>query len=533
MVAAAQTPSQAEAMEIAVHAKNVKVEMGSKGGMSTGVKLAHVLAVVVSGVIALCVSSVLADGTSVIKLKHTKDLPVVTAPELKKDGLSLRLDQLLGPTYGIGLHHDQAGYTWTEAGAGEQLKDIVSKLGMPAVIAAVPRVISTDGLKHPVHFLDCDDLQRAGLSAMGLGYIAEAVAVLMVIFHALALAGLLPAKLTKIVAGGIWLVLSAGFLIVVCIAIGVYNATWTCHNQIIPSIKLSEHFDFAYGFAFAVVGFAASLLVFTTTLFCTSTREGFSPSKGALVKVGGVYFIGAVLAMVSVLAVLAGNDTFKEKPAKDPLKNVCAAQKWKHAGPGDKYFSNTDCMKDGVTQVLEQAGANVTAGYRGGLDAANRVPITVPYSQTDLCPVNVHWHLGAEHLSIGQYDENGKGPDPYHRQLASGPVRKGLQCHHYDKTDSKFTTPYTWKHCTKMHVGETYEVHWPHSAAGACGTVHQYQTPFYDGVFCKDGVISITPLNTYQKIGVQAQVFTIVNDEEYYYPDLFKVARALSLESES
>jgi len=73
-----------------------------------------------------------------------------------------------------------------------------------------------------------------------------------------------------------------------------------------------------------------------------------------------------------------------------------------------------------------------------------------------------------------------------------------------------------------MIVGETYEVHWPHSAAGMCGTPWQYQTPFYDGVFCVGGIISLSPLNTYQKIGVQGQVFTIVNDENYYYPDLFR-----------
>ena len=37
-----------------------------------------------------------------------------------------------------------------------------------------------------------------------------------------------------------------------------------------------------------------------------------------------------------------------------------------------------------------------------------------------------------------------------------------------------------------------------------------------------DGIISLDPLNTYQKIGVQAQVFTVVNDEAYYYPDLIR-----------
>jgi len=78
-----------------------------------------------------------------------------------------------------------------------------------------------------------------------------------------------------------------------------------------------------------------------------------------------------------------------------------------------------------------------------------------------------------------------------------------------------------------MIVGETYEIHWPHSAAGDCGTQWQYQTPFYDGVFCHDGIVTVAPLNTYEKIGVQAQVFVLVNDglgrdSPYYYPDLIK-----------
>lgn len=59
---------------------------------------------------------------------------------------------------------------------------------------------------------------------------------------------------------------------------------------------------------------------------------------------------------------------------------------------------------------------------------------------------------------------------------------------------------------------------WPHSAAGACGTPNQYQTPFYDGVFCRDGVLT----DTASQVGVQAQVFTVVNDEAFYYPDLMR-----------
>ena len=75
-----------------------------------------------------------------------------------------------------------------------------------------------------------------------------------------------------------------------------------------------------------------------------------------------------------------------------------------------------------------------------------------------------------------------------------------------------------------MHVGETYEVHWPHSAAGACGTKWQFQSPFYDGVLCNnDAVFGVYNETGYDKslrnlgkyVGVEGQVFTIVNDAAY------------------
>jgi hypothetical protein len=178
--------------------------------------------------------------------------------------------------------------------------------------------------------------------------------------------------------------------------------------------------------------------------------------------------------------------------------------------------------------TAEQSGANVTEGYQGDLEVTS-VPITDPYWEAGLCPVNVHWHLGSEHLSVGEYDEAGVGPtdahsaddghaDDAHRNLA-GAARPGYQCHHYDDTKPKFTKEYDWKYCENMHVGETYEVHWPHSNMGACGTPNQYQSPFYDGVFCRFATDFGGAL-TNAKIGVQAQVFSIVNDEAYYYPDL-------------
>jgi len=212
--------------------------------------------------------------------------------------------------------------------------------------------------------------------------------------------------------------------------------------------------------------------------------------------------------------------------------NPCAETKPKHSGlteKPDNYFDNVDCKTGDKANALEQSGTNVTKGYKGSFKTDFQ-PIKTPYYQAGLCPVNVHWHLGTEHLSVGQYDENGKGFQHANaednaagatRRLAKG-VRQGFRCHHYDAQDPKFTTPYDFKHCVGMFVGETYEVHWPHSKAGACGTPWQYQYPFYDGVFCRSGIITLSPVNVNTAVGVQAQIFTIVNDEKYYYPDLMR-----------
>jgi len=195
-------------------------------------------------------------------------------------------------------------------------------------------------------------------------------------------------------------------------------------------------------------------------------------------------------------------------------------------------LNNIDCFKDAARQAGEQSGADVTDGFVGGIDS-NVTPISVPYFKTALCPVNVHWHLGAEHRSAGQFDENGTSPNhagypaaqddnaDAGRRLAE--ARYGFACSKYKENDSRFNTEYAWKHCVDMHVGETYEVHWPHSALGACGTPNQYQYPFYDGVFCgatAELLGSLTPQMIADSVGVQGQVFTIINDENYYYPDL-------------
>ena len=132
-------------MTIAIDSKNVKVEMPNSPAMPMSTKLAHVLSILVAGVIALAVSAVLADGSSVIRLKDPQYLPRATDASLISAGINYRLDELLGPTYGIGLHHDQSGHSWYSMSAGSTLKEIVQNLGVPVTAAAVPYVIATDG----------------------------------------------------------------------------------------------------------------------------------------------------------------------------------------------------------------------------------------------------------------------------------------------------------------------------------------------------------------------------------------------------
>jgi len=191
-------------------------------------------------------------------------------------------------------------------------------------------------------------------------------------------------------------------------------------------------------------------------------------------------------------------------------------------------FPNVDCAD------LPQSATNVTDGFDGDLiktfNGNVAEPETRSYSETDMCAVNVHWHLGTEHISAGEYDENGTGPSEVgERRLAAGKIHEGAQCSLYDETVEKFTKKYDWKYCTNMEVGQTYEVHWPHSKLGACGTQWQYQAPFKTGVFCKIDLDGLSGFLTTQRenlpkyAGVQAQVFTIVNDdsEEYTFPNLF------------
>jgi hypothetical protein len=116
---------------------------------------------------------------------------------------------------------------------------------------------------------------------------------------------------------------------------------------------------------------------------------------------------------------------------------------------------NVACVVDEVLMTGEQSGTNVTKGYKGDRNTTVE-PITVPYYQVGLCPVNVHWHLGAEHYSVGEFDETSTSPsDIQECRCLAGKEHLGFQCTLYDENDAKFTTAYNWQHCMGMEVGQT------------------------------------------------------------------------------
>lgn len=101
-MSAPSTPKQEE-MDVSSTA-DVKIAVASveaiNPGMPVQAKLAHVLAAFVSGVIALAVSAVLADGKSVIKLKDVDALPIIT--DEAATGLHYRADELVSRASGGG-----------------------------------------------------------------------------------------------------------------------------------------------------------------------------------------------------------------------------------------------------------------------------------------------------------------------------------------------------------------------------------------------------------------------------------------------
>jgi len=187
-----------------------------------------------------------------------------------------------------------------------------------------------------------------------------------------------------------------------------------------------------------------------------------------------------------------------------------------------------------------QSGADVTVDSEGVL-AGELQPITADYKEMGMCTVNVHWHLGAEHKNTGTYDKPPPADlDPANepllmgRRLAGDENQAGWWCPAVPQdSDINMSDDYEWKHCEGLKVGYTYEIHWPHSNLGDCGSKWQYQSHFMDGVLCNANAAHMSPEDAVNavfsapdnfaeriaKIGVQALVFTLTNDDAHDYPE--------------
>ena len=230
---------------------------------------------------------------------------------------------------------------------------------------------------------------------------------------------------------------------------------------------------------------------------------------------------------------LKGARGFGENPCIDPAtgEGTLRADTGEGFGVG---LGDLDCEH---SQVGAQAGTDVTRGAVGMMDPS--VGPVQDYNAAGMCTVNVHWHIGAEHKSTGEYDEDQEFDHPdkdtyagSHRRLASddGGMRIGHMCKAgkdlWETSDASVrnadgtVNEYAWQYCKDMHVGLTYEFHWPHSSLGACQTPWQYQYHFLDGVYCKatmggltygEAAAALTSDPPTAFIGVEGQVFTIVN----------------------
>jgi len=218
--------------------------------------VAHLLMMVISATIAAFLTAVLADGRSVIVLK-TGTLPLVTNPAVVNASLTF----LLHETYGMGLHHDNAGRYWAEVDpAFGNLNQIIANFGVPGTLAALPSAIAANALKNPVEFLQCKDLQTSCVTAMVLGFIGVGSSIVMILLHGAALGGLFPPKPAKMLALLMWTVYVVAFMVVVILGFNIYTNTWTCDNPVIQTLKLDDSFDLSYGIPFAIAGMAASFV---------------------------------------------------------------------------------------------------------------------------------------------------------------------------------------------------------------------------------------------------------------------------------
>jgi hypothetical protein len=128
--------------------------------------------------------------------------------------------------------------------------------------------------------------------------------------------------------------------------------------------------------------------------------------------------------------------------------------------------------------------------------------------------VNLHFHLGAEHYSEGEYHLDHTDADAGFRPSdghCDHPPRPGYFCNASKYSESQLKE-YDWQYCKDTKVGNTYEFHWVFST-GSAGRVHK-DAETGEPIDIEDGLSGAFQYSANPTIIGRAQVCTIVNSDD-------------------
>jgi hypothetical protein len=150
-------------------------------------------------------------------------------------------------------------------------------------------------------------------------------------------------------------------------------------------------------------------------------------------------------------------------------------------------------------QAYPQSPRDVFDGSLGDRSPRGSKPVCAkPLANLDM--VNIHFHEGAEHKSIYEYDIPAGTND--------GVNEGGWLCHTEGLSTDQMQ-PYDFQYCRNVKVGSTYEVHWVYSSGGP-----EYED--YGGEkILTDGLNDAFALNTNPFIVVQSQALLLVSDDAF------------------
>jgi len=291
------------------------VKPRSPGASVVAMSIGHVVDLAICVTIVMFTTVILADGKSLLTLRDSA--PVVTNPAVVTDR-NRTLVNLLGKQYGMGMHHDSQGRSWShmdnDVGALQALETIN---GIPATLLELDNLAARRAFSNPATALDCNDLRGDGLGMMTFTFLANFVAICMIFVHALALAGTLPAGLAKKIAMGAYALVTVSLFIVMCLVGAFYGRTFSCANSFVPSFTPSDSFDLTYAIGFVV--FCMFLAIGAIGVSAAMLTEESPAADSNKLKHAGMLSLAATIVIFVTAALADGRSVFTLKENPPPI----------------------------------------------------------------------------------------------------------------------------------------------------------------------------------------------------------------------